>query len=84
MYSWRSPVPHMTHDMLWKGAPDLADIEFMEQNLAAVEPITSLTLRRPDDWHLHLRDGAMLSAVVADTAQHFGRAIVMPNLVPPV
>ena len=52
--------------------------------MAAVEPITSLTLRRPDDWHLHLRDGAMLSAVVADTAQHFGRAIVMPNLVPPV
>ena len=52
--------------------------------MAAVEPITSLTLRRPDDWHLHLRDGAMLSAVVADTARHFGRAIVMPNLVPPV
>ena len=52
--------------------------------MAAVEPITSLTLRRPDDWHLHLRDGAMLAAVVADTAQHFGRAIVMPNLVPPV
>ena len=52
--------------------------------MAAVEPITSLTLRRPDDWHLHLRDGAILSAVVADTAQHFGRAIVMPNLVPPV
>ena len=52
--------------------------------MAAAEPITSLTLRRPDDWHLHLRDGAMLAAVVADTAQHFGRAIVMPNLVPPV
>ena len=74
----------MTDDMLWKGAPDLAEIEFMEQNMAAVEPITSLTLRRPDDWHLHLRDGTILSAVVADTAQHFGRAIVMPNLVPPV
>jgi dihydroorotase len=44
----------------------------------------TLTLTRPDDWHLHLRDGAALAAVVADTAQRFGRAIVMPNLKPPV
>ncbi len=43
-----------------------------------------LTIRRPDDWHLHLRDGAMLSAVTPETARHFGRALVMPNLVPPV
>ncbi|MEL6570270.1 MAG: dihydroorotase [Pseudomonadota bacterium] len=47
-------------------------------------PITSLTLRRPDDWHLHLRDGAMLQAVLPETARHFARAIIMPNLVPPV
>ena len=46
--------------------------------------ITELTLRRPDDWHLHLRDGAMLRAVLPETARHFARAIVMPNLVPPV
>jgi len=44
----------------------------------------SLTLRRPDDWHLHLRDGAMLRAVLPETTRHFGRAIIMPNLVPPV
>ncbi|QLQ19128.1 MAG: dihydroorotase [Exiguobacterium profundum] len=44
----------------------------------------SLTIRRPDDWHLHLRDGAMLAAVLPETARHFARAIVMPNLVPPV
>ncbi len=44
----------------------------------------SLTLRRPDDWHLHLRDGAMLKAVLPHSAAHFARAIVMPNLVPPV
>ncbi len=44
---------------------------------------TSLTLRRPDDWHLHLRDGAMLAAVAPHSAD-FGRAIIMPNLVPPV
>ncbi|MGY6412444.1 MAG: dihydroorotase [Alkalilacustris sp.] len=43
-----------------------------------------LTLRRPDDWHLHLRDGAMLEAVAPDSARDFGRAIIMPNLVPPV
>ena len=43
----------------------------------------SLTLRRPDDWHLHLRDGDMLQAV-ASYSGHFGRAIIMPNLVPPV
>jgi dihydroorotase len=45
---------------------------------------TELTLRRPDDWHLHLRDGAMLAAVLPASARDFGRAIVMPNLVPPV
>ncbi|MEK9725954.1 MAG: dihydroorotase [Rhodospirillaceae bacterium] len=44
----------------------------------------TLTLRRPDDWHVHFRDGAMLAAVVPHTARSFGRAIVMPNLVPPV
>ena len=44
----------------------------------------SLTIRRPDDWHVHLRDGAMLEGVVGHTARQFGRAIVMPNLSPPV
>ena len=44
----------------------------------------TLTLARPDDWHLHLRDGAMLSAVCPESARHFARAIIMPNLVPPV
>jgi len=43
-----------------------------------------LTITRPDDWHLHLRDGDMLAAVLPDTAQRFARAIVMPNLKPPV
>lgn len=43
-----------------------------------------LTLVRPDDWHLHLRDGAMLRAVASGSAAHFGRALVMPNLLPPV
>lgn len=43
-----------------------------------------ITIRRPDDWHLHLRDGAMLEAVVGHTARQFARAIVMPNLTPPV
>ena len=46
--------------------------------------MTSLTLRRPDDWHLHLRDGPALAAVLPFTAARFARAIVMPNLTPPV
>lgn len=44
----------------------------------------TLTIRRPDDWHVHLRDGDMLKAVAPFTARQFARAIVMPNLVPPV
>ncbi|MCX9157897.1 dihydroorotase [Niveibacterium sp. 24ML] len=44
----------------------------------------TLTITRPDDWHLHLRDDAALAAVLPDTARRFGRAIVMPNLRPPV
>jgi dihydroorotase len=44
----------------------------------------TLTIRRPDDWHLHLRDGAALAAVLPYSARQFGRAIVMPNLRPPV
>src|SRR5688572_11942618 len=43
-----------------------------------------LTIRKPDDWHLHVRDGAMLKAALPFTARHFGRAILMPNLIPPV
>jgi dihydroorotase len=46
--------------------------------------MNSITLTRPDDWHLHLRDGTALAAVLPDTARRFARAIVMPNLKPPV
>ena len=42
-----------------------------------------LKIRRPDDWHIHLRDGDMLKTVVPYTSEIYGRAIVMPNLVPP-
>ena len=44
----------------------------------------TLTITRPDDWHLHLRDGPALAAVLPHTARQFARAIVMPNLRPPV
>jgi dihydroorotase len=47
-------------------------------------PPDRLTLTRPDDWHVHLRDGAAMAAVVGATARVFGRALVMPNLKPPV
>lgn len=46
--------------------------------------ISTITIARPDDWHVHLRDGEVLKNTVADTSRYFGRAIVMPNLVPPV
>ena len=46
--------------------------------------VDRITIRRPDDWHIHLRDGAMLKAVLPYTAAQFARGIIMPNLVPPV
>ncbi len=48
------------------------------------DDVSSLTIPKPDDWHLHLRDGAMMRAVLPFSAAQFGRAIVMPNLTPPV
>ena len=50
----------------------------------ASEPLSTLTIRRPDDWHVHLRDGSMLRDVAQHSARQFARAIVMPNLSPPV
>ena len=52
--------------------------------LAKPLPPQSITITQPDDWHLHLRDGAAMAAVVGHTARQFGRAIVMPNLRPPI
>ena len=49
-----------------------------------MDPAENLTIRQPDDWHLHLRDGDVLSAVLPYTSAHFARAIIMPYLVPPV
>lgn len=46
--------------------------------------VSNFIIRRPDDWHLHLRDGPMLAGVIGDTSANFARAIIMPNLVPPV
>jgi dihydroorotase len=52
--------------------------------MTPTRPITQLSLTRPDDWHLHLRDGAAMADVLPYTARQFARAIVMPNLKPPV
>jgi dihydroorotase len=52
--------------------------------MSTIETPQTITITRPDDWHLHLRDGAHLSSVVAHSAHQFARAIVMPNLKPPV
>ncbi len=59
-------------------------IRTVERNDAPHRPPDWFEIRRPDDWHLHLRDGALLERVVAATARRFGRAIAMPNLVPAV
>jgi len=48
------------------------------------KPLQKLTITRPDDWHVHLRDGEVLNRTVNDISRYFGRAIIMPNLVPPV
>jgi dihydroorotase len=52
--------------------------------ISDTQRVDRLVIRRPDDWHVHLRDDTMLSAVVASTAEQFQRAIVMPNLTPPI
>src|SRR5438132_14191517 len=67
-----SPPPRLYPDM---GSP---------RGLGMRTNTQAITLRRPDDWHAHLRDGRMLAAVLPFTARQFARAIVMPNLVPPV
>ena len=50
----------------------------------ANDRVNQLTITKPDDWHLHLRDGAEMSSVVGMTAKQMGRAIIMPNLSPPI
>ena len=52
--------------------------------MSIIDTPSSITITRPDDWHLHLRDGAAMQSVLPDTARRFARAIVMPNLKPPV
>jgi len=54
------------------------------QSSSPAQPLDSLTIIRPDDWHLHLRDGAAMASVLPHSARQFARAIVMPNLKPPV
>ena len=58
-------------------------VEKSTENDRNLRPV-KITIRRPDDWHLHVRDGVALQSVVPHTAQRFGRAIIMPNLKPPV
>jgi dihydroorotase len=62
----------------------VGQLHAMTASSASSASLDSLTLARPDDWHLHVRDGAMLAAVLPHTARQFGRAIIMPNLKPPV
>jgi len=56
----------------------------MSPTTSSTAPINTITITQPDDWHLHLRDDAILASVLPHTARQFARAIVMPNLKPPV
>ena len=58
--------------------------EVLPGTVAPAAAMSRISIRRPDDWHVHLRDGAMLAAVLPFTAAQFARGIIMPNLVPPV
>src|ERR1700689_368330 len=66
------------------GGNDRMSIDQLFERSKADSAVPSITVRRPDDWHVHLRDGAMLKAVLPFTAAQFARGIIMPNLVPPV
>jgi hypothetical protein len=66
-----------------RAGPQLQPAPGRRAATAATGP-ASLTIAAPDDWHLHLRDGDSMRSVVPHTAAHFARAIIMPNLVPPV
>lgn len=70
------------HAIMLSCSAILIDINIIASPL--MTPATTLTLTQPDDWHIHLRDGDALNRTVNDAAKQFGRAIVMPNLVPPV
>ncbi|KMZ61235.1 Dihydroorotase [Zostera marina] len=61
-------------------SPNIEELHPVKFKVSKME----LQLKRPDDWHLHLRDGDLLEAVLPHSARHFGRAIVMPNLRPPI
>ncbi|KAG8388483.1 hypothetical protein BUALT_Bualt02G0130400 [Buddleja alternifolia] len=75
------------------GAPSLFSIKLSSSrivnvrghiHLQASRTKMELSITRPDDWHLHLRDGELLESVISHSSQHFGRAIIMPNLKPPI
>jgi dihydroorotase len=83
----------MWHDRVGRGAPRRHAIPYAGKMtpsrnpraaMSTIEIPQSITITRPDDWHLHLRDGAALASVLPHTARQFARAIVMPNLKPPV
>src|SRR4051812_17133650 len=73
-----------TGNLRRRGGPDRLSGGWPALPAARSEMTSRITIRKPDDWHLHVRDGAMLKAVMPFTAKHFGRAILMPNLIPPV
>uniref|UniRef100_A0A0D9V5K9 Dihydroorotase, mitochondrial n=1 Tax=Leersia perrieri TaxID=77586 RepID=A0A0D9V5K9_9ORYZ len=94
--SAKPPVKHFPRPFLQPSPPcrsrrvhlssfrNKASISIAMAASTSPSPLQELTIMRPDDWHLHLREGNVLAAVLPHSARHFGRAIVMPNLKPPV
>src|SRR5262249_32661244 len=81
---WWSGAHRHGCDRLWRAFRPRAAAETGHPRRPGTRAMKALVIRRPDDWHLHLRDGAALAAVLPFTAARFARAIVMPNLTPPV
>src|SRR5262245_52231237 len=81
--SWRPARPHASPHAS-RAFPGACSIRRRSSARSRIESMDRLTLKRPDDWHLHLRDGPAMASVLADAARQFARAIVMPNLKPPV
>src|SRR3954468_2500294 len=85
LHTHRRPRPYQHRgDRIRGSVCARVDPEARHPRCGGTSQVTSLTIRRPDDWHLHLRDGDALRAVLPHTAAQFARAIVMPNLKPPV
>src|SRR5215813_4905593 len=79
-----SPSRNLGSPIIFGGENLISCFRIPRREKIMSQGIEAIILRRPDDWHVHLREGEMLTTILPYTARQFARAIVMPNLVPPV